>query len=151
MKDGNPSGDDPSPSATPPEPVAALEEQLKPRTAELERERAARRELEERLASIEEQSRRQLAEIQADYDQSPVGLFVLDTELRYRRINTYLARFNGQPAAAHLGRTLREMVPGLADQAEPLFRHIPQTGEPVLNKVVDGKLARSRLPYPKKS
>jgi len=43
------------------------------------------------------------------------------------------------------------MVPGLADQAEPLFRHIPQTGEPVLNKVVDGKLARSRLPYPKKS
>ena len=141
MNDGNPLRDDPGPRQAPQERFAALEEQLKARTAELERARAAQRELEQRLGSSEEQSRRQLAEIQADYDQAPVGLFVLDTELRYRRINAYLARLNGQPAAAHLGRTLREMVPGLADQAEPLLRHVLQTGEPVLNVAFSGDVA----------
>ena len=141
MNDSNPLRDDPKPGAAPLARVAALEEQLKARTAELERARAAQRELEQRLGSSEEQSRRQLAEILADYDQAPVGLFVLDTELRYRRINAYLARLNGQPAAAHLGRTLREMVPGLADQAEPLLRHVLQTGTPVLNVEISGDVA----------
>jgi len=121
--------------------VAALEEQLMANTAELERARAARRELEQRLGSSEEQSRRQLAAMQADYDQAPVGLFAIDTELRFQRINACLARLNGQPAAAHLGRTVREMVPGLADQLDPLYLQVLQTGTPALNVEISGDVA----------
>mgnify|MGYP001765292852 CR=1 FL=1 len=141
MNDGNPLREDAWPGAAPLARVAALEEQLKARTAELERDRAERQELERRLASSEEQSRRQLADMQACYDNAPVGLFVVDTELRYQRINAYLAGLNGQLAAAHLGRTVREMVPGLADQLDPLYRQVLQTGTPVLNVEISGDVA----------
>ena len=92
-----------------------------------------RKEVEERLRQSEELARRQLTEIQAYYDTAPVGLFVLDTELRYLRINERLAAINGQPVAAHLGRTVREILPDLADSVEPIFRNIIATGEPLLN------------------
>ena len=92
-----------------------------------------RKEVEARLRHSEELARRQLTEIQAYYDTAPVGLFVLDTELRYLRINERLAAINGQPVAAHLGRTVREILPDLADSVEPIFRNIIATGEPLLN------------------
>ncbi len=92
-----------------------------------------RKEVEARLRQSEELARRQLMEIQAYYDTAPVGLFVLDTELRYLRINERLAAINGQPVAAHLGRTVREILPDLADSVEPIFRNIIATGEPLLN------------------
>ena len=141
MNDDNPLREDHRPSAAPLDRVTALEERLKVRTAELEKASAAQRELEQRLASSEEQARRQLAAMQADYDQAPVGLFAIDTELRFQRINAYLAVLNGQPAAAHLGRTVREMVPGLADQLDPLYRQVLQTGTPVLNVEISGDVA----------
>src|SRR5919202_2359969 len=53
---------------------------------------------------------------------APIGFAFLDRDLRYVRINERLAEINGRPAADHLGRTGREMVPELAEQAEPLLR-----------------------------
>src|SRR4029078_13641497 len=50
-----------------------------------------------------------LAEIEAYYNTAPVGLCVLDTELRYVRINQRLAEINGLPVSAHLGRTIQEI------------------------------------------
>ena len=141
MNDGNPSRDDPWPDAAPLAPVAALEEQLKACTAELEKERATRRILEARLEPSEAALRRQWAALQADYDQAPVGLCALDTELRFQRINASLAGLNGRPAADHLGRTVREMVPGLADQVEPLLRQVLRTGTPALNVAISGDVA----------
>ena len=110
-----------------------LEERIQARTAELAAEIAARRRLEQRLRLSEALARQQLAEIQAYYDNAPVGLFVLDTALRFLRINEHLAGLHGQPVTDHLGQTIRDMVPGIADQVEPLFRHILQTGTPALN------------------
>ncbi len=99
----------------------------------------ARKEAERALQASEELAREQLAEIQAYYDTAPVGLFVLDTALRYRRINRRLAAINGTPVAAHLGRTVREVLPWLADHVEPLFRRVIDTGEPLLNvEVTEG-------------
>ncbi|MET9871994.1 PAS domain-containing protein, partial [Streptomyces sp. NPDC006386] len=43
--------------------------------------------------------------------QSPIGLAVLDTELRYVSVNPALEEINGVPAEEHLGRTAREVVP----------------------------------------
>ena len=70
-----------------------------------------------------------LAEIEAYYNTAPVGLCVLDTELRYVRINERLAEINGLPVAEHLGCTIRELLPALADQVEPWLLDLLETGE----------------------
>lgn len=76
-----------------------------------------------------ELARARLAEIEAYYNTAPVGLCVLDTGLRYVRINDRLAEINGLPVSEHLGRTMREILPELADQAEPWLHDVLETGE----------------------
>lgn len=66
------------------------------------------------------------------YQTAPVGLCVLDRELRYVRINDFLARMNGRPAAAHLGRTVREVLPMVADIVEGIAARIFEHGMPEL-------------------
>src|SRR5262249_5139920 len=56
------------------------------------------------LSTIEQEGRRQYAQLATIYDSAPVGLAFVDTQLRYVSINEYLAEFNGVPADAHLGR-----------------------------------------------
>ena len=82
-----------------------------------------------------------LDELEAIYATIPVGLCVLDTELRYVRINERLAEINGHSVAEHLGKTVREIVPDLADEAEPILRRILETGEPVLDFEIKGETA----------
>ena len=96
-------------------------------------------EVEERIRRTEATARQQGLELEAVYSTAPIGLCVLDTELRFRRINERLAEINGLPAAAHLGRTVRDVVPALADMAEPLFRRVIATGEPLLDIEVSGE------------
>ncbi|MCC7208611.1 MAG: PAS domain-containing protein [Anaerolineae bacterium] len=91
------------------------------------------------LQKTEDMVRRQLAEIESIYDSAPIGLCALDAELRYLRINEQLAEMNGVPASAHLGRTLREVVPALADLTEASFRRVIETGEPNLNVELQGE------------
>ncbi len=43
--------------------------------------------------------------------QSPIGYAVLDSELRFVSVSPALERINGLPAAEHVGRTLREVLP----------------------------------------
>lgn len=74
-----------------------------------------------------------LAEIELIYDNAPIGLCILDRDLRYQRINRRLAEINGIPAADHLGRTLREVLPDLADELETGMRRVIETGEPALD------------------
>lgn len=71
------------------------------------------------------------SELQATYDQSPIGLAQFDTDLRFVRINEQLARMNGIPAAEHIGKTIREVLPELAPKVEADFRRIIETGEPI--------------------
>lgn len=66
------------------------------------------------------------------YQTAPVGLCVLDRELRYVRINDFLARMNGLPASAHLGRTVREVLPMVADIVEGIASRIFEHGMPEL-------------------
>jgi PAS domain S-box-containing protein len=78
------------------------------------------------------------AELEAIYNSAPVGLCVFDTDLRYLRINERLAGINGVPVSDHLGRTVREVLPDLADQAEVIANKIIETGLPVLNIEISG-------------
>ncbi|BCL38139.1 PAS domain S-box protein [Nostoc sp. MS1] len=85
------------------------------------------------------QLQRQLAEIETIYQSAPIGLSVLDTNLRFVRINQRLAQINGVCVEEHIGRTLREIIPDLADTAEQLLRPILETGEPFLNVEISGE------------
>lgn len=130
-----------------------LLERLESRAADIDLSpqalRRLRREVEEaaRLRELERalsNSDKHLAELEAIYTSAPVGLCVLDTELRYVRVNERLAEINGLPAADHIGRTFREVVPSLAPQAEALMRRIIETGEPVHAVEVSGVTAAER-------
>lgn len=76
---------------------------------------------------------RSSAQLRALYAHATVGLCLLDAELRYVSINERLAAMHGLPAADHLGRRVREVVPQLADSVEPLARHVLDTGRAMLN------------------
>ncbi|QSJ18875.1 PAS domain S-box protein [Nostoc sp. UHCC 0702] len=87
----------------------------------------------------QQQLQQQLAEIEAIYQSAPIGLNVLDTELRFVRINQRLADINGLPIEAHIGRSVRELFPDLADTIEQLLHPILKTGEPLLNVEIHGE------------
>jgi PAS domain S-box-containing protein len=88
---------------------------------------------EEARRRSEEEARRQLAYVEAIYATAPVGLCFVDTDLRYRSINERLAEINGKSVEEHIGRTLREIMPEIADRVEPYYRRVIETGEPVLD------------------
>ncbi|MFG2359299.1 SpoIIE family protein phosphatase [Streptomyces sp. NPDC048521] len=63
---------------------------------------------------------------------SPVGMAVLDPQLRYVWLNDTLERFGGVPREQRLGRRLSELLPGLqAETLEGLMRKVLATGVPV--------------------
>ncbi|SEK27725.1 PAS domain S-box-containing protein [Streptacidiphilus jiangxiensis] len=79
-----------------------------------------------------------LAVQEALFEQSPLGLAIFDRELRYVRINETLARMNGLPVEAHLGRTAGEALPQLAaDEVMAVQRQVLATGEPVIDVTVN--------------
>ncbi len=69
----------------------------------------ARRELERTLALLD-----------SLYTDAPVGLALLDRELRFRRINVMLAAMHGVSVEDHIGRTLTEVLGKLGDELTPL-------------------------------
>ncbi len=81
----------------------------------------------------------QLAEIQQYYDSTPVGLAVLDADLRYLRVNNLLAEINGIPAVDHIGRTVAEIAPTLEEQAQALAARVRATGEAVTEIELSGE------------
>jgi PAS domain S-box-containing protein len=63
----------------------------------------------------------------------PVGLCVLDRQLRYLRINEALARINGLPVEEHLGRRVADVLGARAAGLTRLLAHVRDTGEPVID------------------
>src|SRR5262249_58175051 len=99
---------------------------------------------EEALRKSEEQARRQLSYVEAIYATAPVGLCFVDTDLTYLSINERLAEINGKSVEEHLGRTVREIIPEMVDQVEPLSSPVIETGEPALN--VEQSMASANEP-----
>lgn len=63
------------------------------------------------------------------FQSASVGLCYLDRDLRIRHLNDRMAAVNGRTVQEHLGRPIREMIPDMADQVEPLYRRVIETGE----------------------
>jgi nitrogen-specific signal transduction histidine kinase/ActR/RegA family two-component response regulator len=109
------------------EQAAQLEEQ-----AALLEEKVAERD--STLALLEETSRF----LDSAIDSSPYGIAFYDRRLRFQRINKALADINGAPPAAHLGKTIEEMIPALAPTLRPILEKVLNTGEPITNLIVEG-------------
>ncbi|HZI02803.1 MAG TPA: PAS domain-containing protein, partial [Archangium sp.] len=85
------------------------------------------------LAARERAVERQQAETLALLDSllaaAPASMALLDTELRYLRVNEALAAANGRSVEEHVGRTVAEVVPDRAPLLEPVLRRVLETGE----------------------
>lgn len=84
------------------------------------------------------QLERQFNEFQALYAEAPLGLAMLDTELRFVRINEALAEMNGFSVEAHIGRSVWDLVPALREGAEATLRTVLETGEPLRDVALHG-------------
>jgi PAS domain S-box-containing protein len=69
---------------------------------------------------------------------APVGLALLDADLRYVRVNDRLAEINGLPAPDHLGRTIAEVLPDLGPEVMEDVARVARTGTPLIEVEVTG-------------
>ncbi|MEM7642018.1 MAG: PAS domain-containing protein [Pseudomonadota bacterium] len=80
---------------------------------------------------------RHYAELEALYDTAPVGLSLMDRDLKWTRINQRLADINGIPIKAHIGKTFHQLLPDLAEDLDATYREILRTGEPSLENSIE--------------
>lgn len=76
------------------------------------------------------------------FDTAPVGLAVLDANLRYVFCNKALAVMNGVPAQAHIGRSMAEIVPEVAKVAQEHFQSVLETGTPIVDLRLSGEVPK---------
>ncbi|MFB2968306.1 response regulator [Aerosakkonema sp. BLCC-F183] len=80
------------------------------------------------------------ARLNAFFKCAPVGMNIIDSELRYVQINEHFAQINGIPAGEHIGKSIREILPQIAPTLEPLYQQVLATGEPILNLEITGEI-----------
>ncbi|MGB3402211.1 MAG: chemotaxis protein CheB [Microcoleaceae cyanobacterium] len=72
------------------------------------------------------------------YNTSPVGLCLQNSHLKFLRVNQALAEITGSSVQQHLGHTLQDIAPELAEQVDPLLQRVIQTGQPIYNVEIRG-------------
>jgi len=78
------------------------------------------------------------AELEQLYESAPIGLCLVDCNLRFIRINERMAAINGKSVNDHLGKTVGEAIPELASTIEPIYREVIETGKPALDFEIHG-------------
>jgi PAS domain S-box-containing protein len=92
------------------------------------------------LAASEALTQRTLARLNTVFEAVPVGLILLDPNLRCTSVNALLAKISGKPVEAHIGRDLRNVLPApLAEAIRTLHRRVLQTGMAVHGVHVSGE------------
>ena len=79
--------------------------------------------------------------LQLIYDTAPIGLACLSPDCRYLQINQRLTEICGISVEDHLGRSVRDCVPALAEAVEGIVGSIMKTGDPVTGIEVAGQRA----------
>jgi len=90
------------------------------------------------LAENADDLERQYAELEILYDTTPVGLSLVDRELRWLRVNTELATIHGFDVEEHIGKRQDELVPDIDMNIAHLQRQVFATGETIRDLEVHG-------------
>ena len=69
---------------------------------------------------------------------APVGFGFIDREFRIRHMNATLAAMNHTTVAEYLDKEVSVLVPDMWPVVEPLFQHVLDSGEPILDLEIDG-------------
>src|SRR5256885_1071574 len=80
-----------------------------------------------------------LPELRLIYDTAPIGLAFLSPDCRYLHVNQRLTQICGISVEDHIGRSVRETVPKVADQVEKIVEIILSKGEPITDIEVNGQ------------
>jgi len=75
----------------------------------------------------------QRVELEHLFRTAPIGLCLLDCDLRYIMINEMFASISGKTVEEHLGRTISEMIPDLASKIEHICKRVIKTNESALD------------------
>ncbi len=97
------------------------------------RDISARKHAERRLSESAQQTLKDFSELEHYYEMAPVGLAFVDCQLRYRRVNRRLAEINGLSIEQHLGRTIRDVRPEVAEVVTPYLLQVVRTKQPILD------------------
>ncbi len=95
------------------------------------------RDITERRRQREEIEQRE-AQLDAFFSNAPVGLAIIDKDLRFQRINGPFSMLNGLAPEDNTGLRVRDVTSELAVELEPLIRQVVDTGVPVLNHEIKG-------------
>ncbi len=90
------------------------------------------------IAALRDRLRATAGQLDVIFGHAPVGLALLDTDLRYMRVNDWLAEINGVAAPRHVGRTIAELLPDLPPQVAGDVARVASTGEPLIDVTVRG-------------
>jgi PAS domain S-box-containing protein len=80
-----------------------------------------------------------VTELRLLYENAPIGLAFLTPDCRYRQINRRLTEICGISIADHIGKSVRNTVPQVADHVESIVQAILRTGEPIPGIEVNGQ------------
>lgn len=77
--------------------------------------------------------------LQVCFDRASIGLAIMDDQWRHRIVNKTLADINGKSAEEQIGRTVREILPKLANKLEAIFQQVITTGESIRGIEITGE------------
>src|ERR1700722_11588851 len=83
------------------------------------------------LPPAEAQIYAQPPELQLLYETAPIGLAFLSPDCRYLQINRHLTEISRISVDDHIGRSVRDTVPQVADQVEHIVQTVLRTGKSI--------------------
>lgn len=95
--------------------------------------------LEQKVIERTKALRRSEAQINSFFTSAPVGLCIVDKELRFVKINQPLVQIENSNLEENIGKLIREIMPNLASIMEPIYRKVLETGEAILNLEISDK------------
>jgi PAS domain S-box-containing protein len=95
-------------------------------------------------AQVEEKTQalqRSEAQINTFFASAPVGMAIVDRQLRFIKINETLAEIDGVSVKDHLGKEVEEVLEVLGMEVKSLYKEVLLTGQPILNKELCGEVS----------
>ncbi|WP_439111603.1 chemotaxis protein CheB [Lentibacter sp.] len=113
------------------EELMSMNEELQSTNEELEASRESLQTSNEDLEALN-------AELENLYDTTPVGLSLVDRDLRFLRMNKSLAKINGFERRDHIGKTIKQLLPDLDPKLVEIYDKVFTTGQAVRDIKISG-------------